>query len=80
MRGVCSPGFLSCQGALLALSIIFVSCRIINFIATIYDSIVMHSGARRVFSGISKLSGSTFGIVHHICVLPNNLFYFVRVL
>ncbi len=43
---------------------------------TIYDSIVMQSGARRVFSGISKLSGSTFGIVLNICVLPNNLFYY----
>ncbi len=32
VQGVCSPGFLSCQGALLVLSIIFVSCRIIYFI------------------------------------------------
>ncbi len=47
---------------------------------TNYDSIAMQIGARRVFSGFSKLTGSTFGIVHNVCVLPNNLLYYVRVL
>ncbi len=47
---------------------------------TMYDSIAMQSGALRVFPEFSKLSGSTVGIVHNICVLPNNLFYFVRFL
>ncbi len=62
------------------LFLICVSCRIIYFIATIYDSIVMQTGARRVFSGFSKLSGSTFGIVHNICILPNDLLYYDRFL
>ncbi len=47
---------------------------------TTYDSIAMQCGASRVFSGFPKLSGSPFGIVHHICVLPNNLFNYVPVL
>ncbi len=47
---------------------------------TNYDSIAMQTGARRVFSVFSKLSGSTFGIVHNIGVLPNNLFYYDHLL
>ncbi len=62
------------------LFLICVPCQIIYFIATIYDSIAMQAGARRVFSGFSKLTGSTFGIVHNICVLSNNLLYYDRFL
>ncbi len=62
------------------LYLICVPCQIIYFIATIYDSIAMQAGARRVLPEFSKLSGSTFGIVHNICVLPDNLFYYVRLL
>ncbi len=47
---------------------------------TTCDSTAMQSGAIRLFPEFSKLSGSTFGIVHNICVLPNKLFYYVRVL
>ncbi len=58
------------------LYLICVHCQIIYFIMTNYDSIAMQSGAIRVFPELSKLSGSTFGIVHNVCVLPNNLFYY----
>ncbi len=60
------------------LSLICVPCH--YFIMTNYDSIAMHTGARCVFSGFSKLTGSTFGIVHNICVLSNNLLYYDRFL
>ncbi len=45
---------------------------------TINDSIAMVQWCKVRFSGFSKLSGSTFGIVHNICVLPNDFLYFVR--